>query len=238
MALRPLLTTMGAAVVTAALALSAVPVRAQDMGHTVSPILTIDRDQLYAGTAYGQRMKRELDAASQALADQTRQIEAALEKEEESLTEKRATLPADEFRTLADAFDQKVQTLRSDREKAQSDMQAQIEQAQIAFFKTIGPVLGQLVRERGAVLILDRRAILLAAADVDITREAIARIDAVLGDGSTLDNGVLDNGTPTPDPAPDPGPDPNLGLDAIPAPAEPVAQPQPTAPAAEPDQPQ
>lgn len=180
---------------------------AQTLGRLVSPILTIDRDRLFSDSAFGQRVNRELEAASSAMAAETRRIEAALEEEERLLTEQRATLEAEAFRELARAFDEKVQALRRERETAEENLRRQIETAQGEFFDRIGPILGALVRERGAVLIVDRRAILLAAADVDITEEAIARIDTVLGDGA--------GAVPAPTP---PEPDPATPLDIIPAP--------------------
>lgn len=194
--------------------------RAQDLGRVVSPILTIDRDGLFAGTLYGQRVNRELETARAAMAEETRNIQAALEAEELALTEQRATLPADEFRGLADAFDEKVQSLREERAAAEALLVAQIEAAQAQFFNEIGAVLGRLVRERGAVAIVDARAILLVAADIDITEAAIERIDSALGDGSNLDGG---NGTAETDANGANGSaDSGIGLDIIPAPEEPA----------------
>lgn len=202
----------------------AAPASAQDFGRVVSPILTLDRERLFAGTMYGQRVNRELEAASTAMAAETRAIEAALEAEEKELTEKRATMDPGAFRDLASAFDDKVQSLRAEREAAEDDLRTQIEDAQIAFFNRIGPVLGQLVRDRGAVLIVDRRAVLLAATNVDITDEAIERIDAVLGDGGDLggadnptDETVLPEDAATGEGA--------VGVDTIPAPVQPDEEP-------------
>lgn len=192
--------------------------RAQDLGRLVTPILTLDRERLFAGTLYGQRLNRELAAATAAMAEETRSIEAALEDEERALTEQRATMEAEAFRELATAFDEKVQRLREERTAAEADLRGQIEDAQSDFFRRIGPVLGQLVRERGAVLIVDTRAILLAAADVDITAAAIERIDAELGDGSDL----APDGTALPEEAAPEAPaeDPGLSVDTIPVPED------------------
>lgn len=201
------------------------PAPAQSLGRVVSPVLTVDRDRLYSGSQFGQRVTRELEAASAAMAQETRKIEAALEEEEKALTTQRESLDPQAFRDLANAFDEKVQALRAERETAEANLRQQIEDAQLEFFDRIGPVLGQLVRERGAVLVLDRRAILLAAADVDITDEAIARIDAVLGDGVT--DAPQGPATPAPAPEQETGP-----VDTIPAPApDPVTDE--AAPAAE-----
>lgn len=160
---------------------------AQELGRIVSPILTIDRDRLFSETLFGKRVNAELQTASDSMKAETRQIESGLETEEKALTEKRSTMSAEDFRKLADAFDKKVQSLRADRETAKANLQKQIDAAQAQFYDQIGPILGALVRERGAVMILDKRAILLTAADVDITDAAIARIDAVLGEGEVTD---------------------------------------------------
>ncbi|PIE08582.1 MAG: hypothetical protein CSA74_01565 [Rhodobacterales bacterium] len=171
---------------------------AQEPARAVSPIVILDRDALFARTLYGQRINREIESASTAMATETREIEAALEEEERALTEQRATLTPEAFRARAAAFDQKVQALRSEREALEADFLAQIEAARNDFFARIGPVLGQLVRDRGAVVIIDRRAVLLAAADIDITTEAVGRIDATLGDGARPGSGVTGGALPGP----------------------------------------
>lgn len=204
---------MGLAFLAAAMpAAWPVPVMAQSLGRVVSPVLTVDRDRLYTGSTFGKRVNQELEAASTAMAQETRKIEAALEEEEKALTIQRESLDPQAFRDLANAFDEKVQALRDERETAEANLRKQIEDAQLEFFDRIGPVLGQLVRERGAVLVLDRRAILLAAADVDITDEAITRIDAVLGDGAA--DAPPDDEPAAPAPTQETGP-----VDTIPAPA-------------------
>ena len=196
------------ALATAVAGAAPTPVSAQTLGRLISPILTIDRDQLFAQTQFGQRVNRELEAASNAMAAESRKIEAALEEEERQITEQRATLSPEAFREVAAAFEEKVQALRQERDTVEANLRRQIEEAQTEFFEQIGPILGALVRDRGAVMILDRRAILLAAADVDITADAIARIDAVLGDG-------LNDTEQEPPATP---PEPVLPLDTIPAP--------------------
>jgi hypothetical protein len=59
--------------------------------------------------------------------------------------------------------------------------------------------LGDLMREAGAVAIFDQKTVILSLRGVDITDAAIARIDAVLGDGS---GPVIPQQAPASDPAP------------------------------------
>lgn len=168
---------------------------AQDFGRIVSPILTIDREKLFTQSSFGQRIAKLLEEDSSRLAVETRDIEAALEAEEQELTDKRATMDPTEFRALADAFDQKVQNLRSDRDAAQQEFVSRFEGAQKEFFDKVGPLLAELVRELGGVMVLDRRVILLTVEDVDITARAITRINNRIGDGSTADGAPAANDT-------------------------------------------
>ncbi len=180
------------------------PLSAQDFGQVVSPFLTIDQDRMFLETAIGQRIGKVLEQERARLEAETRRIEAELEAEELSLTEQRATLGTAEFRALADAFDEKVQTLRSDREAKQQALVQQIEAARADFSERVSPILSELVRELGGVAILDHRVILLSVENIDITQQAIQRIDNILGDGLA---GQPDNLVPEPEPAPTPPPD-------------------------------
>jgi len=149
-----------------------------------SPVVTVSQDRLFSGTLYGQAVQARADAASQELQVENRRIEAELAAEEKALTDQRATLPPAEFRPLADAFDAKVEGIRAAQEAKARDLIRRNEDEKKRFFDTAIPVLAQLMSEMGAVAILDQSAIVLSFDRIDITNQAIIRIDAVLGDGS------------------------------------------------------
>ncbi len=157
------------------------------MGQCCPPcnptLLTVDRERLFTQSMYGRRILAELETERSRLAAEARKVDADLVAEEKNLTDQRAKLSPDAFRLLADAFDEKVQALRRERPAREKDFSDRFEREQQAFFQKIGPILGVVVRERGGVVIVDRRAILLTTQNIDITDHAIARIDVVLGDG-------------------------------------------------------
>lgn len=145
-----------------------------------TPILTLDQNRLYTGSRFGQQMLAETDAAAKALAAENRDIEAALEAEETALAERRAALPPAEFQQLAQTFDAKVREIRRARDARARDLAARQDQSQRAFLEKVGPVLAQILIEKGADLILDRSSIIISSSRIDITDLAIARIDASL----------------------------------------------------------
>lgn len=149
-----------------------------------SPVLTIDTERLFGGSLFGQRVLSELGEATEALAAENRRIEAELTDEERSLTERRPDMEVETFRAEADAFDAKVQRIRQEQDAKERALQERLAQGQEVFLATATPILGRLMLDRGAVVILDRRTVFLGVGIVDVTDDAIAAIDEEIGDGS------------------------------------------------------
>ena len=163
------------------------PAGAQIFAPGSAQVLTLDQDRLFAETRMGQRMQGELDRTSQALAERNRRVSQSLREEEQSLTERRKTLPTDEFRALADEFDKKVVRLREEQDARIAELQRQQEADRLTFQRRVLPILSEVIRDSGAVAILDSRAVILSAESIDVTDRAVARIDEVLGDGAEED---------------------------------------------------
>ena len=174
-----------------AAALTAAPLGAQQadvpsVGVPQSAVVVLDRDALFAGSLFGQRVARDIEAASSELAAENRRIEAELEAEEKALTERRAEMDRSDFRQLASEFDSRVNDIRQSQDAKTRAIAQQSERAQALFFEAANPVLVELARETGALVILDRRIVIASADQVDITALARERIDAALGEGGSL----------------------------------------------------
>ena len=169
--------------------LAPVPAAAQDLplGTPTSAILTIDQDRLFSASAWGRRVAAETEAEAQALAAENRRLEAELSAEEQALTDERSTMPAEEFRAAADAFDAKAVEIRRTQDAKERDLLRRREAERQRFFNTALPVMGRMMQDRGASVILERRSVFLAAEALDVTDELIARIDAEIGDGAAAD---------------------------------------------------
>lgn len=152
-----------------------------------SPVLTIDTDRLFGDSLFGQRVLSELGEATETLAAENRRIEGELKEEERSLTERRPDMDVETFREQADAFDARVQRIRQEQDAKERALQERLADGQEAFLATATPILGRLMLDRGAVVILDRRTVFLGVGLVDVTDAAIEAIDAEIGDGAELD---------------------------------------------------
>lgn len=183
-------------------------------GTPQSVILTIDQEQLFTGSQFGARVMDGLDKASRELITENRRIQSQLAEEEDELSEKRANMEIGDFRTLADAFDKKATRLRAEQDAKITRLTRQRDRERQRFLTAVLPILSQIVKERGAVAVLEKRSVFISADTIDITQVAIERVNAVLGDGASLSPRV-----PKPRPEPprtNPSDTPDASPDVIP----------------------
>lgn len=151
------------------------------------PILTIESDRVFAETLFGKRITSEIEEQSKELAAENRRIEGELTEEEQALTLRREEMAVEDFRVLANAFDDKVQTIRLQQERKARLLVEQSEAGRVTFLRAAQPVLGQIMQEAGASVILERTSVFFSSNASDITDLAISRIDGAIGDGSGID---------------------------------------------------
>lgn len=142
-----------------------------------SPILTIDLDRLLSETQLGSETMARLEQQAQQLADENNRIETSLIEEEQQLTDQRAELEADAFRELADDFDRRVQQFRSEQDAKARALTRSRDEARQDFFSEVAEIVSNIVREKGALVVVERREVFLSADTIDITDEAIQRVN-------------------------------------------------------------
>ena len=170
--------------------------------QTPSAVLTIDPERLFADSQFGKTVVARLEADQASLLAENKKLEQALEAEEKDLTVKRQTLPAAEFRVLADAFDKKAEEIRSARLAKSRSLASKRDEDRQKFLSAVVPILGNLMGEMGGLVILDKKTVFLSFDRVDVTDLAIARID------SQLNIDLLPKPPVTPVPTPEPVPAP------------------------------
>lgn len=147
---------------------------------TAQEVLVVDLERAFAGSTLGQSLTAELRAREAAVQAENDRVAQALVEEEAALTARRAQVSPSEFRALADAFDARVRQLREERDAEEGRLQQLVLGVRSRFVDQIGPLLQDIVAERGASVVLNRRAagVVLAAPQADVTDALIAAIDA------------------------------------------------------------
>jgi len=162
----------------AALALSVAPVLADP---PQPKIVVLDRAAILQFSKVGQDIARQMQAyANQAKADLQGQGRS-LQAEGRALQQQVAILAPDVKQKRLDAFRVKEQSLQSMAQRKDEQLKAGFAQARATMEQALGPILQQLVKERGANLVLDKQAVVFAnASGFDITGDAINRLNQKL----------------------------------------------------------
>jgi Skp family chaperone for outer membrane proteins len=168
-------------------------------------IIVVDQERLFQESLFGNRIAQELEERTAELAAENRKIETELIAEERDLTERRPSLEPAEFRTLADAFDAKVERLRAEQDAKTRDLVELRDTERQNFTRTVGPILLDYMRETGAAVMVDRRSVVATSDRVDVTDKLIAEINARVGAGEAVDiPGPANDGAAAPDQADSP----------------------------------
>ncbi|WP_281982325.1 OmpH family outer membrane protein [Thalassorhabdomicrobium marinisediminis] len=147
-------------------------------------LLTVDIDRLFGQSRFGERIARTYTEGRTALAAENRRIAEALRQEELALADQRAQMAPAVFQAEAAAFDEKAQSIRRAQDAKEAALDDTLDEGRAQFLEVSRPILIQLMSDRNAAAILDRRSVLLSLERIDITDEAIARIDETIGDGT------------------------------------------------------
>jgi outer membrane protein len=141
-------------------------------------IVVIDRAAIMQFSKVGQDIARQMQTyANQAKADLQAQGRA-LQNEGRTLQQQVAILAPDVKQKRLDAFRAREQALPGAAQRKDDQLKAGFAQARQAMEQNLGPILQQLVKERGANLVLDKQAVVFAnAAGFDITGDAINRLN-------------------------------------------------------------
>jgi outer membrane protein len=144
-------------------------------------IVVLDRGAILQFSKVGQDIAKQMQAyANQAKADLSAQGRA-LQNEGRTLQQQVAILAPDVKEKRLEAFRAKEQALQGAAQRKDEQLKAGFAQARATMEQALGPILQQLVKERGANLVLDKQAVVFSnTSGFDITGEAINRLNQKL----------------------------------------------------------
>ena len=143
-------------------------------------ILVIDRAAILRGSVVGQNIMKQVQALTVAAEQGLKARDVALRSEGQALQQQLAILAPAVKAAKIKAFEAKQAALQADVQKQQGLIQGGVLKARQQVEQALGPILQALMQERGANLLLDRNAVVLGTVNVDITKDAIARLNQKL----------------------------------------------------------
>lgn len=143
-------------------------------------ILVIDRAAILRGSVVGQNIMKQVQGLTIAAEQGLKARDVALRSEGQQLQQQLAILAPAVKAAKIKAFEAKQAALQADVQKQQGLIQGGVLKARQQVEQALGPILQGLMSERGANLLLDRNAVVLGTVNVDITKDAITRLNQKL----------------------------------------------------------
>ncbi len=164
-------------------------------------ILVINRPAIMQASKVGQDMARQVRAyADQAKREMEGQAKA-LQAEGQALQQQIAILAPDVKQKKVEEYQRKEANLQGMAQRREAQIQNGVMQAQQQVEAVMGPILQNILQQRGANMILDKTAVVFATSSAfDITETAIAQLNQKM---STVKVN-LSNAAPAQGPAPAP----------------------------------
>ena len=145
-----------------------------------SELFTVDMTKLLRSSEFGKNIIAANNLARKKLQSENEELEKKLLLEEKELSELRKTLSVAEFRPKALEFDKRVSIIRAEQGKKEEILNKKVRKEETDFFKRIYPLLYEILIERGGLILVDQRNIILWDNSVDITDDAIQAINQAL----------------------------------------------------------
>ena len=146
----------------------------------VPRIIVIDRNFILQRSSAGQDMLAQVQTLSKAAETDFKTQEQALATEAGQLQQQLAILAPDVRDQKEKEFTNKQQAFQGRVQARQQEIQAGFNKAARQVEVALEPILKAIMIERSANMVLDRSAVILSAADVDVTPVAVQRLDKAL----------------------------------------------------------
>lgn len=141
-------------------------------------VLIINLDVVYANSLVGKSLIAQVQKKVKAIKAQHDKTQKELETEAKKIESQKNLLPQDALRDKTDKLRlneiAKSQELQQEIRKVESGKASANEQ----ILKVLSPILKDIMNEKKATIVVDRRSILIGSPDADITAEAVKRLDS------------------------------------------------------------
>jgi outer membrane protein len=144
-------------------------------------VVVLDRVAILQASKVGRDIARQLQALNVQTKANFEAQQKALAAEGQQLRQQVAIMAADQRQKREDAFNAKVRSLDESAQRRAAQIQQASQVSSQAVAQALGPILEEIVKERGANMVLDKQAVIYSSSNAfDITPDAIARLDAKL----------------------------------------------------------
>jgi outer membrane protein len=160
----------------------AVPAAATPAGPAARPLvlLVIDVQQIYAKSKAAQGVQATMEKQRTNYQNEIAKRENALRDSDQELMRQRSSLSADAFNQKRQQLEQQADALRKDVQVKKQQFDDIFQGAMDKVRVVLVEIVTDIAKEQGATMVLSKAAVLIGPSNMDITDEALKRLDAKL----------------------------------------------------------
>ncbi len=147
---------------------------------TIPIILVIDRAQLLGESDAGKNIAEQAKGLQETIAKELQGEFDELKKEEEQLISQQSLLAPEVLQERAEKLQIKQRDFEVTQQIKNREFQASLANAQAEIGKALEPILGDIITERSATILVDRSNVMFAIPDIDVTPVALKRLNEKL----------------------------------------------------------
>ena len=121
-------------------------------------------------------LKSKLDNGVKAL----KKKEKAIQEEETKIIQQKKVISAEEYKKKVTDLRKKVESLQKERNSLLEKVSKQRSKAKTELLKNLNPIIQEYMKEKNIRMVLDKKSILLADENLDITKDVIKRLNSKL----------------------------------------------------------
>jgi Skp family chaperone for outer membrane proteins len=141
--------------------------------------VVLNRAEILQASKAGQDIARQLQQLARQNQANFEAQQKSLANEGQQLRQQVAILAADVRAKREEAFNAKVRSATESAERRQTQIQQAATQSQQALGSAVTPIIAEIVKARGANLVVDKAAVIYATTNAfEITSEVVSRLDA------------------------------------------------------------
>ena len=133
-------------------------------------------NQSDAGKKAQTYLKNKLDNGAKAL----KKKEKAIQEEERKIIQQKKVISAEEYKKKVTDLRNKVQSLQKERNSLLEKVSKQRSKAKTELLKNLNPIIQEYMKEKNIRMVLDKKSILLADENLDITQDIVKRFNSKL----------------------------------------------------------
>ena len=154
------------------------PARAQDSAGPVVAI--IDMQQILRESDAVRAMQAEFEQRRSAYQGELQRKEESIRQKDQELTRQRAVLAADVYAKRRQELEREVASMQREIQEQRSGLDALFGQGMNQVRLALVDIVKEIAQERGADLVLSKANVVLVRPDLEITSEALERLNARL----------------------------------------------------------